>query len=141
MGEGTMCLDPIVTGAIIGFLGVVVGIGGYALQNSWIKGREREKREHILKRERYEEFIRKMAHAIHIVQTKGEKTTPEFKAQLDEVTNMLWLYASDEVLEALNAYLSSGGTTSLNDLVLAMRKDLKIETNLSASEIEWFRAT
>lgn len=134
-------LDPFVTGAIIGFFGVVVGIGGYALQNSWINKRQREKREHNLKRQRYEEFVRKMAYGIHIVQTKGEKTTLDFKAELDEVTNMLWLYASDEVLRALDTYLSSEGSKNLSDLILAMRKDLKIKTKLNASEIQWFRAT
>jgi len=134
-------LDPLVASAIIGFLGVAVGIGGYALQNSWINKRQREGREHNLKRQRYEEFMRKMAYGIHFVQTRGEKTTLDFKAQLDEVANMLWLYASDEVLMALGTYLSSEGSKNLSDLILAMRKDLKIKTKLNASKIQWFRAT
>lgn len=133
-----MCLDSIVVSAIIGFLGIIVGIGTYALQNSWIKDREREKREYVVKRERYEEFLRMLAHGIHLVRTKGEKTTLEFKARVEEVTNMLWLYASDEVLRALNeVFFSPSETRSLNKLILAMRKDLEIKTNLGASEIQW----
>ena len=134
-------MDSIVTSAIIGLIGVIVGVGGYALQNWLVKKREREARLYILKRRRYEKLVKKITYGIHIVQTKAEHTTPEFKEQLDEAINTLWLYGSDNVLKALNAYISSGGKTKeFRDLILAMRKDL-IETNLSASEIEWFRAT
>jgi hypothetical protein len=136
-----MCLDSVVISAIIGFFSVIVGIGGYALQNAWIKNREREKREYVIRRRYYEELVKKITYGIHTVQTKKEQTTPEFKEQLDEATNVLWLYASDDVLKALNAYFSSGETGQFQNLILAMRKDLKIETNLQASEIEWFRAT
>ena len=135
-----MCLDSIVTSAIIGLFGIIVGVCGYALQNWLIKKRERETQLFILKRERYEELVRKITHGIHIVKSKGERTTPDFKEKLDEAINVLWLYGSDNVLKALNAWLSSSdGKSEFRKLILTMRKEL-IETNLSASEIEWFRA-
>jgi hypothetical protein len=144
-----MSLDPLVTSAIIGFFGVVVGIGGYAFQNWSIKKNERERREFMIKRKKYENLMKLMVRGSHVVLTKKQKTTIEYKEQFDEATNLLWLYASDEVLRALKAYFASDlnliSSTELEiayrNLFLAMRNDLKIKTSFSASDIMPFRFT
>ena len=110
------------------------------MQNWLVKKREIDTKLYILKRQRYEELVKKLSHGFHIVQTRGESTTLDFKKELDEATNILWLYGSDNVLKALNAYFtSSGKTEQFQNLIFAMRKDL-IKTGLTSSEIEWFRA-
>ena len=144
-----MSVDPLVTSAVIGFFGVVVGIGGYAFQNWSIKKNERERREFMIKRKKYENLVKLMVHGTHVVQTKKQSTPIEFKEQLDQATNLLWLYASDEVLKALRSLFTSDveniDAASLekayNSLLLAMRNDLKIRTSLGISEIVSFRAT
>jgi len=122
-----------------------VGFTGYIIQNLYTARREREAREYRIRRKRYEALVRKMAEGIHILLTRGEeKTTFEYKKEFDKSTNPLWLYASDDVLRSLKAYLFSENDKIIENaqnLILAMRKDLKIKTDLKPSEIIWFRAT
>jgi uncharacterized protein YjgD (DUF1641 family) len=144
-----MSVDPLVTSAIIGFFGVVVGIGGYAFQNWSIKKNERERREFMIKRKKYENLVKLMVQGVHVVLTKKQRTSIEYKEQIDEATNLLWLYASDEVLRALKSYFASDldliSSTALEmayrNLILAMRNDLNIKTNLAVSDIIPFRFT
>lgn len=122
-----------------------MGFTGYIIQNLYTARREREAREYRIRRKRYEALVRKMAEGIHILLTRGEeKTTFEYKKEFDKSTNPLWLYASDDVLRSLKAYLFSENDKIIENaqnLILAMRKDLKIKTDLKPSEIIWFRAT
>ncbi len=82
-----------------------------------------------------------LAELSHITLTKKAKTSLDFKKQMDEVTNMLYLYASGDVIRALKAFLTNSRLEEFRDLVFSMRKDLNIKPDLTASEIEWFRAT
>jgi len=137
-------LDPIVDAALIGLVGVFVGIGGYALQNWQVKKADRERAEFVSKRERYEEWIRTVVHAFHIVQTKKEPTPLELKEKLDVANNMLSLYGSDDVVKLLHQLWTpnlEGDKTKelIQKTLLAMRKDL-VTTGLDASDVELLRA-
>jgi uncharacterized protein YgfB (UPF0149 family) len=141
-----LVFDPIVDSAIIGVIGVVIGIGGYAFQNWQVKKAERERAEFVIKRERYDEWIKTMIHGFHVVQTRKESTSIEFKEELDKANNMLLLYGSDDVVKALHEYYTvdeNNGkalTRALQKIILAMRKDL-IDTSLGESYMELLRAT
>jgi hypothetical protein len=83
------------------------------------------------------------------VSTRKQSTPIEFKEQVDQATNLLWLYASDEVLKALRLFFASDVDQidratlekAYKSLLLAMRNDLKIKTNFGIMEIVPFRAT
>lgn len=133
-----MLSEPIVISALIGLVGVIIGVSGYALQNWFVKRRDIDNREYTLKRERYENFLKIFHQGINQVQN-GKKTTPEFRNIMSDATNVLWLYASDEVLTAVHSCLSSSGEKEkFQSLIYAMRKDLT-KTKLKKSMIKWFR--
>jgi hypothetical protein len=133
-----MDVDPTVAVAIIGLVGTAIL---YILQNWFTKNREMELKLYMLKTKRYEQFLRKLSEGFHTVQTEGKSTTPEFKKELDESINILWLYGSDDMLRALNAFLSSSRDgQELQKLTYFMRKDLFKKTTLKTSDIEWWRA-
>jgi hypothetical protein len=136
-----MDLDPIVASAIIGFPGVVVGIGGYAFQDYYVKKSERETREYRIRRRRYDDFVKTITEGYHIVQTRNEKISPEFEKRMDEVTNVLYLHASSDVIRALKVLQDNWGPRQFQNLILATRNDLSMKPDLFASGIEWFRAT
>jgi len=136
-----MCLDSIVISAIIGFFSVMVGISGYAFQNYYVKSREREKREYRIRRRRYEELVKMPAEICHITQTRNEKTSLDLKKQMDEVTNRLHLYASGDVIRSLKVFVAKNEDEEFRNLIFALGKDLNMKADLTASEIQWSRAT
>jgi hypothetical protein len=136
-----MWLDSVEISAIIGFLSVVAGISGYSVQNYYIKRGEKETREYQARRRQYEKFVKMIIDGIHIVQTRKGKTSLNFKKQLDEVTNPLYLYASGDVIRALKAYFANSELEQFQKLIFAMRNDINMKQDLTESEIEWFRAT
>jgi len=133
-----MDVDPTIAVAIIGLVGTAVL---YMLQNWFTKKREIELKLYMLKAKRYEQFFKKLSEGFHTVQTEGKSTTPEFKKELGELINILWLYGSDDMLRALNTFLSSSRDGhELQKLIYFMRKDLFKNTTLKTSDIEWWRA-
>lgn len=126
-------------GALIGFFGVLIGIFGIVIQEILVGKREREARACEVKREHYENLIKVIVEGIHTVRTKGEPTSAAFKAKLDEAVNVLWLYASSEVMKYIDEYLFSQKPTTLDNLMQAMRKDLKLPT--MEKPVTWIRAT
>lgn len=142
-----LVFDPLVDSALIGLVGVVVGIGGYAVQNWLIKKRERERSEFVIKREKYEQWLKVLLAPLH---TKDEERVLAIKTgarEFREVCNLILLYGSDDVVKALCDFWKVSkrleGTTMLNafrKLVIAMRKDL-VKTSLSDSDIEFLNWT
>jgi hypothetical protein len=138
-----MDIDPTAIVAIIGLVGTAIL---YVLQNWFTKNREMELKLYTLKVKHYEQFIKKLSEGFQTVQAEGKSTTPEFKKELDELINILWLYGSDDTLRALNAFLSSSNDENeqakekLQKLIYFMRKDLFKKTTLKISDIEWWRA-
>ena len=134
-----MAIDSLVISALIGLAGIVVGIGGYALQNWFIKKREREAAEFVIKREKYEHLTKVLLEPLYA----DEEIVSKMATAFNVVTNQILLYGSDEVVRALsnfwNVAKKNPGTPLVLDahkeFVLAMRKDL-VKTNLTASEIE-----
>ena len=135
--------EPIVDAALIGLVGVIVGIGGYALQNWQIKKAERERSEYVTKREKYEIWIKKFANSWYQQKITG-KSTSELDSAINEVSNMLLLYGSDPVVNALVKLFKPSSSESekanmnrlLNEVILAMRKDL-ISTNLKVDDFKF----
>jgi hypothetical protein len=136
-----MFLDSLEISAIIGFFSVVVGITGYAVQNHYVKKGEKETREYRLKRRQYERFVKMMAEGFHIVRVKKQPTSLDYKKTFDEVTNTLYLYASGDVIRALKKYRAKGELEEFRNLIFAMRNDINIKPDLTASEIDWFVTT
>lgn len=137
-----MVLDSVVVSAIIGFLGAVISVGigiyGYVIQ----KNAERERAEFVAKREKYNEWLTSMTKGLHLVQTKGESTSNEFKEKMDIANNMLLLYGSDDVVRALQEFFANyGDKGALRKIVLAMRKDLLIATSVKETDLQLLRAT
>ena len=93
---------PVITSALIGLVTV---IGSYSAQSYLSRKRDRELKRFELKSERYEALIKQLAEAFNTLKNKGEHTSDDFNKTMEEVTNMLWLYASDDVMKALSEYL------------------------------------
>jgi hypothetical protein len=145
VGAFKLALDPIVLSALIGLLGIIVGVGGYALQNWQVKKARRERDELVIRREKYEGWIKVMVKGFHTVQTKKEPTSMDYKREFDEANNVLLLYGSDEVVKALQRFTLTGQNDSplevpLQKLLLTMRKDI-LDTNLNESNMMMSRAT
>jgi len=139
----TLVLDPVVVSAIIAFLGaglsVGIGIWGYIFQ----KNAERERAELVVKRDKYNEWLGILTKGLHVVQTKRESTSEEFKEKMDIANNMLLLYGSDDVVKALQESIDmaiKGKTEGFQKIVLAMRKDLLRATNLEETDMQLLRA-
>ena len=139
-----MVFDPLVDSALIGLAGVVVGIGGYAVQNWLIKKKDRERAEFVIKRKKYEQWLKVLLAPLY---TKDEERVLALKTgarEFREVCNLILLYGSDEVVRALCDFWKVSkkpeGDTIVNafrKLVIAMRKDLLVKTSLSDSDIEF----
>lgn len=140
MAVNKLVIDPLIISSIIGLIGVIIGIGGYAIQNWQVTKREIETKLFLLKRERYEKLIKNIGEGIHTVQTEKKSTSIEYKKEFIESMNILYLYGSDEILKKLKLYLDEPGKkVNFQQLILAIRKDLQ-NTDLNYSDIEWFRA-
>ena len=142
-----MLFDPVVDAALIGFIGVVVGIGGYALQNWQIKKAERERAEYVIKRERYEKWIKTLVEAWYKRKKTGEPTSFEEVLAVNEANNMLLIYASDDVVNAVvdlwrtdHKKESGKALEQVQKIILAMRKDL-VKTNLKEADLEFLKIT
>lgn len=136
--------DPLVDSAIIGVIGIIVSVFGYAFQNWQVKKAERERAEDVIKREKYEEWIKTMVNGLHIGITRKEKVPMEFLEKLDEANNMIELYGSDEVVKAVMTFWKGAQENNvdlaqiLKQIVLAMRKDL-VDTSLGESDVALLR--
>lgn len=88
--------------------------------------------------------MKQLVQEFHLVLTRGGSTSDALKEKMDEVSNLLWLYASDDVMKALSGYLTGENAKDTNEsfkkLIWAMRKDL-IGTKMTPEEVNWFRAT
>lgn len=140
-----MVFDPLVESAIIGLIGVVIGIGGYSLQNWQVKKAERERAEYVIKRDKYESWIKCWVEARFLSGQKKEVPNELGKA-MDEVNGMLLLYGSDDVIKSVRAFWENPDATS-NELfaksqkiILAMRKDIK-DTNLGEEDMKLIRVS
>ena len=133
--------DPIVDAALIGLIGVVVGIGGYAIQNWQIKKSERERNEYVAKRERYEEWMKTFIEGDTYVALKGNEIPYDLRVAMLRANTLLMLYASDEVIrKVLNVW--KGKATDripMQETIIAMRKDL-VSTDLSVADVYYFKA-
>jgi hypothetical protein len=144
----SLVFDPLVDSAIIGVIGVAIGIGGYAFQNWQVKKAERERAEFVAKRKMYNFWLKTWIHGFHLVQTRGESASDELKEKIDKANNMLLLYGSDNVVKALQEHFSDNNKKGdkesaqwLQKIILAMRKDLMGSTKLDESSMQLLRAT
>jgi hypothetical protein len=140
-----MVFDPLVDAALIGFLGVVAGIFGYAFQNWQIKKKERERAEYVAKREKYEEWIKTFVDGFFQRTTTGKPISNDLVLTMNEANNMLMLYGSDNVVKAVvNLWKTwsqrepEGVRTLIQEIILAMRKDL-VSTDLTVTDVEFLR--
>jgi len=139
-----MVFDPIVDAALIGLVGVIVGIGGYALQNWQIKKAERERNEYVAKREKYEKWIKTISEGwIQRARTR-KPVSDDLALAMNEVNNMLMLYGSDDVVNAVVNLWRTKRTEAekvpmqFQEIILAMRKDL-ISTKLKVADVEFLK--
>jgi hypothetical protein len=140
-----MVFDPIVDASIIGLIGVVVGIGGYALQNWQIKKAERERIEYTAKRDRYEKWINAFVRGFYDREGESKKITQDTHKELGHANNLLLLYGSDAVVKAIRKLWMTSkedGTDKISlrmqEVIIAMRKDL-VETELNVDDIKFLK--
>ena len=109
---------------------VIGGFFGYYLKSLFIKNNEKETRSFERKEQRYQKILNSL---LQLYREKNEKDLLKVKQELLFESDFSWLYASDEVIKALNIFfekLSSvnfdkkNAMQSLATIVLLMRKDL-----------------
>ena len=59
---------------------------------------------------------------------------------MDYAANLLYLYASADVLRALNAYIDDAKRENFQKLISAMRNDLNIKDDYETAEVMFFTA-
>jgi ferric iron reductase protein FhuF len=130
---------------IVGLISIGAGLVAYAIQNYYVRKNEIERREYRYRRKQYETLVKKAVFAIYTLQTLSEKATSlDFKLQWDEVTYLMYLYASGNVIRALKSFINKGegAEEEFKVLISAMRDDLNFKKgDLKVSEIQWFRTT
>jgi len=143
--EIIMALDPIVESAIIGLIGVFVGIGGYAFQNWQVKKAERERAEYVIKRKKYEEWTKTFVDGWYHRTRTNTPIPDDLVLKINEANNMLMLYGSDDVVKAVINVWSSGPEpeagkllTLIQKVLLDMRKDL-VKTGLNVADLQFLR--
>ena len=123
-----------------------IAIGGYALQAYLAQKRELE----AMNRKGKEEYYSKMLKALHgfYVSSKDK----ELREKFIEASRISWLYASDDVIESINNFfnlikigaekvLDDEKKKALGQILVNMRKDLGIKTELKSSDFEIWTPT
>lgn len=126
---------------IIAFSSIGIGLVAYAVNHYLIKKREIETREYRIRRKQYQRLVEIIVKCMHKVKTKKEKTTFDDKLEMDYAANLLYLYASGDVLRVLKAYIDDGKTENFQRLISAMRNDLNIRRgDFGTAEVIFFNA-
>ncbi|HXY78027.1 MAG TPA: hypothetical protein VEH47_04395 [Candidatus Acidoferrales bacterium] len=125
MKEWLVALVPLLMGAVGAFLGYLLSL--------------RAKRYESIARFKEEKYARLL---VKLQGFAGATTSATLKKEFFEEQYQSWLYASDEVIEALNAMVRlviesrgtppdrAAGQKAVGNIVLAMRRDLLRRTKL-----------
>jgi len=142
-------------GNIIAIIAIVVGFIAL-LAEQWLlkkreidarealKEREIEAREYRIRRKQYDDLLRRLVKAFHTRIVLEEKRSDDDKLEMDYAMNLLYLYASTEVVETLNKCIDllnqqgkiEESKEAFQTLISAMRHDLiKGEKQIEKIEI------
>ncbi len=113
----------------------MVGVSGYAIQNWFIKKRERDTQLKVLKISLYEKLIYKLVEGLHIVRVEGLLTSLEYKKELNILMNALYLYGSKEAIKAADNLMDNPEQKDvLRLLIITLVNEIR-DNKLEESEV------
>ena len=132
-------------GNIIAIIAIVVGFVTIALEQFFLKKREIEAREYRIRRKQYDVLLRRIVKAFHTRIVLKEERTDDDKLEIDNAMNLLYLYASTDVVEDINKFIDllnqpdkiEEAKEAFQTLISDMRHDL-IKDEKTVEKIEIF---
>ena len=109
---------------------IIGGFLGYYIKNLFIKLNEKETRYFERKEQRYQKILNSL---LKLYREKDKEKLLQIKKELLFESDFSWLYASDEVIKALNVFFDKLSSINFNkdkamqslaEIVILMRQDL-----------------